>query len=201
MTLSACSNPATSLKVDPPRFDPQQVAKQAIELYDADGDQRLSADELKACPGIARNLRLFDTDSDDHVSDAEIAARVNRWREGGAGLLYLRAVVAFNGIPLPEAEVHFEPEPFLADVLSAASGVSGPDGAVALQPEELPIPEPLQGRPVLPPGLYKVRITHPKMEIPARYNTHSELGCEVSQETANPSTQLVFQLKGKRKRS
>jgi hypothetical protein len=46
------------------------------------------------------------------------------------------------------------------------------------------------------PGIYKVRITHPQLQIHPRYNTRTTLGCEVSSETGNPTARIRFELQG-----
>jgi hypothetical protein len=41
--------------------------------------------------------------------------------------------------------------------------------------------------PLVQPGLYRVEITHPTAKIPAKYNTQSSLGIEIT--SGNPGTE------------
>jgi len=197
LVLSGCHAQPRSLKVDAPDFDAGTAGLKAVEIYDADGDSQLSAKELEACPGIAGHLTFYDSDSDGQVSAEELAARIEQWEERGAGLLPLRCEIKLDGRALAGAKVDLEPEPFLAEALKRASGITGPDGVaeISLQPEELP--EQFKGLPVLAPGLYKVVVTHPRKALPARYNKRTTLGCEVSERTANPSIPVRFLLRSK----
>lgn len=197
VVLSSCRNQSPSLQVSPPNFNAHKSGTRAVDLYDVNGDELLSADELKACPGIAGNIELYDKSGDGQVSADEIAARVQQWVKLGGSFLPLRCTVLLDGRPLPGANLELDPEPLLGDVLKHASGVTGIDGTVevSVKPEE--IPEQLRGLPVVQPGLYKVRITHPKHNLLAKYNTQTSLGCEVSPQTANPSKAVQFVLKSK----
>jgi hypothetical protein len=38
----------------------------------------------------------------------------------------------------------------------------------------------MAGAKLMFPGLYLVEITHPQVQLPARYNTATELGCELN---------------------
>ena len=67
----------------------------------------------------------------------------------------------------------------MADIIKPASGVTGQSGHVEMliAAEDLPPDTPYKGMHM---GLYKVKITHPKRRIPARFNTQTELGQEVA---------------------
>ena len=41
--------------------------------------------------------------------------------------------------------------------------------------------------PLAPPGLYRVEITHPDREIPAKFNSRSTLGLETTVAARNPA--------------
>ena len=192
---AGCHDRSGSLGVGPPRFDARKAAQQAMELYDVDGDALLSSAELEACPAIQQSLTLFDKDSDGQVSAEEFAGRVNDWVAEGSGMVAMRCLVTYNRGPLIDAQVELEPEPFFSDVLKPATGVTGGDGVAYISVGVADKPESFKDLPVVSPGLYKVRVTHPKLNLAARYNTATTLGCEVSQQTAYPHPPPVFKLK------
>jgi hypothetical protein len=90
--------------------------------------------------------------------------------------------VTLNGRPLVEATVTLEPEPFLGDEIKAATGLTNAFGTTSPS-----IPKEERPDPTLPGGahfgIYKVKISKivdGKETIPARYNTETTLGLEVS---------------------
>lgn len=92
----------------------------------------------------------------------------------------LACAVLMNGQPLTGAEVTFEPEPFLGEVIKPATGTTERTGIARMT---------IGG--VTPPsmmvGYYKVRISKKdasgKELLPARYNSKSILGQEVAQDS------------------
>jgi hypothetical protein len=96
-------------------------------------------------------------------------------------VINVRCEVTRGGKPLTGALVTFEPEEFLGDDIRAASGEVAATGLAMLS-----IPKESRPRADYPAGvqlgLYKVKITLPgdEQRIPARYNTHTTLGQEVS---------------------
>ncbi len=162
--------------VKPPDVNADEAAAAAVLEYDEDSDGQLSADELKNLPAI--KLANVDSDNDGRLSAGELAARLRQWTEGRAGILSFHGVVTLDGSPLSDAEVLFEPEPFLGDAVKPAKGTTNRgDVILKIDPELLPADQrTLRG---VHPGLYKVRITHKGMKIPARYNTETVLGQEI----------------------
>jgi hypothetical protein len=162
--------------VKPPDVDADEAAGAAILEYDSNGDGQLSAEELKKLPAI--KLKDVDSDNNGQLSADELAARLRQWTEGRAGILSFHGVVTLDGSPLSDAEVMLDPEPFLGDAVKPAQGTTrSGDVIVKIDPELLPLDQrTLRG---VHPGLYKVRITHPSIKIPARYNTETILGQEI----------------------
>jgi len=195
MLLSGCGNPSPSVQQSSIAFSPSTCGAAAVEVYDLNHDGLLSADELKACPSIESNVARYDSDGDGQLSADEIAEQIGIWRKLGGSYSPLNCVVLLNGRPLSGAKVELEPEPFFAGALESASGVTGFDGIAAVSAAPESIPEKLRGMPLVQLGLYKVRITHPKYKLPTKYNSETELGCEVSPETADPSKLVQFRLK------
>ena len=164
-----------SRRVVSPKIDPDTAATAAIAQYDTDGDSTLSKAE---CKDSSFDFAKWNTNSDGNLNENEIAQRLRLYVDHGVGLIDLICVVKLNGRPLENGKVLFAPEPFLGDTIEAAEGTVDRDGNVMLA-----IPEVVAEDPVLTgirPGLYKVRITHPDVQIPARYNEQTTLVFDAS---------------------
>jgi hypothetical protein len=186
--------------VEQPGINPSAAGSQAMEMYDTNGDGKIAADELDKAPSLKAALPRLDTDSDGGVSADEVAARVNAWKEMRTGLASVRCHVTLDGRPLAGAHVVFEPEAFLGDEIKTAYGDTNQfgDAAPTVPSEDRPDP-------TLPGGvhfgLYQVRITKPangRESLPARYNTETTLGQEVSYDDPGMvNNNMGFALKSK----
>jgi hypothetical protein len=158
--------------------DPEESSTAAIEQYDKNGDSLLDETELEACPALLGALRAYDETNDKKLSQEEIAEQIDYMYQRGAGLTAITSTVLLDGSPLSGAIVKFIPEKFLGDEIKTAQGVtnSAGDASIAIPPDELP--KELRRASLLRVGIYRVEITHPTKEIPAKYNTESELGFE-----------------------
>ena len=89
------------------------------------------------------------------------------------------------------AEVVFEPEGFLGGSVEEGTGTTDMEGVAEMVAEEIVKDDPtLRG---IRASLYKVRITHPDVKLPAKYNDDTELFFELSPiEMIDPPT---FKLK------
>jgi len=164
-----------SRRVVSPEIDPDTAATAAIAQYDTDGDSVLSKAE---CKGSGFDFAKWDTNSDGNLNENEIIQRLRLYADHGTGLMDLMCVVTLNGRPLENGKIVFEPEPFLGDSIEAAEGIIDLDGNVMVA-----IPEIVADDPVLTgirPGLYKVRITHPDVQVPAKSNEETTLGFDAS---------------------
>ncbi|HEX4412109.1 MAG TPA: hypothetical protein VH107_00680 [Lacipirellulaceae bacterium] len=183
-----------------PAINPTQAGKQALEMYDKNGDGLISGSELDASPALKEALPRLDTNGDKGVSADEIAARVNAWKDEHVGLASIRCHVTLDGEPLPGAVVTFEPESFLGAEIKTASGTTNPfgDAAPVIPKEQRPDPK-LPGGIHL--GLYKVRISkvvNGKDIIPTQYNTETTLGQEVANDDpAVKHMNMTFALKSR----
>lgn len=158
-----------------PTVDPAAAAEQAIAAYDADGDGAISKDEAKK--SALSPDRGWDQDGDGSIDQAEIENRLTTYDAMKPGLqLNITCRVLKKRKPLEGAEVVYEPEAFLGEAIPPARGITGPGGNADIVSDEISDPS-LRG---VHTGLYLVRITHPTEEIPAKYNTETELFVELS---------------------
>jgi hypothetical protein len=172
--LAGCSRAPE--RVHPISIDASEAGLAAIEEYDVDGDGRIGADELKRAPSLRAAMANLDTDSDGAVSAEEVAARIRRWQEAKVGLIAgVSCQVIYKGQPLAGATVMFEPEGFLGDSVKACAGTTSKEGRAGLR-----IPDAPHKIPGGSPAFYRIKITSPHVEIPAKYNTQTILGCEIS---------------------
>jgi hypothetical protein len=181
MTLAGCSHRTSVPKLS---FNASKAADAALVEYDANHDGALAGDELAACPGIKDSLPNFDKNGDGRVDADEMKSRFQVWLDSPTRLLKLLCVVRLDGQPLSGATVTFTPEKFMADALLPGDGGTGANGMAGISIET----EDVDGGPSQPTGmrlgLYRVAVTHPSIKIPAKYNSESTLGVEVSPASA-----------------
>jgi hypothetical protein len=194
-SLGSCRNRPS---VKQPNIDASSSGELAIEQYDTNGDGKVAGDELEKAPALKGALMLLDTDGDKGVTADEVAARVKAWKAMQTALTSVRCYITLNGQPLADAQVTFEPESFLGDSIKPATGKTNQLGnaSPSIDREELPSPNIPGG---VHFGLYKVRISkvvNGKETIPARYNTDTVLGQEVSYDDPGmKSNNVAFALK------
>lgn len=188
LAVVGCSGKPSAVTV--PEVDPATAAAEAMKTYDADGNGALSTEELAKCPGMLMKLSAYDIDKNGFVEQAEIAQRLGELFKHNPGATQLNCAVLYRGRPLPDAEVAFEPEQYLGGEIQPARGVTDAAGvaAIGISPEFLP--EHLHRLKALHYGTFKVRVTHPTIALPARFNATTELGYET--ESGNPNVTFVL---------
>ncbi len=162
-------------RVDVPGIDAASAAAAAIGEYDADRDDNISQEECRACPSLNGSFELYDANSDSVLSRDEIETRLQKMLSSGIGRMPCMIIVHAGGRPLVGARVELVPESFLGGALQSGSGVTNDRGIA--KPVTINAPP---GLPGIEFGLYRVRITHDDVQIPAKYNTETELGFELS---------------------
>lgn len=188
IAATGCSNAPARFVA--PEIDIEAAATQAMELYDANGNGSLSKEEMARVPGILARLKAYDLNTNESVEREEIQTQLSRLlnRVGGT---QLSALVFYKGRPLKDATIVMEPEPYLGDQIQKAEAVT--DGAgvaeLAIPPEYTP--EHLRRFKTLHYGTFKVRITHPSISLPAKYNTETTLGYET--EPGKPTVSFSLQ--------
>ncbi len=176
--LIGCSGRHSALH--PPDLDPKAAADQAMILYDNDGDRKLSSEELSASPGLASSVQIYDQDSDGMISDTEIANRLQKFVKRGIALARLSATVTLDNKPLGGAKIRFVPETYLGEDIKIATGTTRKRGSATMAVADEDLPENQQGIRGIHAGTYRVEITHPEMELPAKYNSATTLGYETT---------------------
>jgi len=157
-----------------PSYDVEAMAGAAMAAYDKNGDGALDAAELEACPGLKASLANIDANKDKKLTPDELKARFESYERSGAGAVGYTIRLWLDGAPLTDANVTLTPESFMGSAIGPATGKSNADGAVttyAVGTRELP---------GVPCGVYKIAVTKEGASIPAKYNTQTTLGGEVS---------------------
>jgi len=188
-TLVGCSPAGRPRPVAVPSVDPAAAAELAIKEYDRDGDGRLNANELKACPGILAAKGRYDTDKDQTISNEEIAAMLKSMFDSGVGLIGVHCTVSRGSQPLSGATVRFVPEAFLGDAIKPAVGTTDASGtaAVAIPDDQLPADQ--HGLQSVQPGVYRIEVEHASIRRPAPLR-----GCEINP-AVRGSTDVTIRLK------
>ena len=184
----------------PPKIDASNAAALAMEAYDTDGNGFVEGEELENAPGLRAALTTLDLDKDGKVDENEVAERILAWRSTDVGITTIQCSVMLDGRPLSGASITFDPEEFLGEEIQAATAKTGPLGEFfpLIPKENLPTPTTPVGIQI---GLYKVRVSkvvNGEEQIPAKYNTETVLGQEVSNDDpAIRRHSVVFKLKSK----
>jgi hypothetical protein len=158
------------------------AAAEAMKMYDADGDGKISGDEFNRCPALKAIAK------DGEVTADMISALVAQWQNGAAGRVGAGAIIRNNGKPLVGASVKFVPEKFLGGNVQTATGTTDSKGACAVT-----VPVAAAGEPKgLFLGFYRVEVTKDGESIPAKYNTETTLTAAALNDVNTFSFNLVY---------
>lgn len=160
---------------------PSDAAQVAIARFDKNGNQALDGAELNEVPSIKSALRRIDSNQDNQVSADELASRIQSWRDSKVGMMQVAVAIVMDGQPLAGAEVRITPEEFLGGAIQSASAVTNNAGRAALRISDEP------GGAGVQLGLYRMTVskqTGGKEIIPEKYNSQSELGCEIAMDNS-----------------
>jgi hypothetical protein len=164
-----------------------------MKHYDANHDGALDSSELSRCPALAAVRLTFDTDGDDRLSAEEITGGVRRMFASPT-ICEMACTVTLNGRPLARATVRLRPLEMLGETLPLAEGVTDDQGNVHPTVDAELLPEEFRNLRLMFAGLYRVEITHPRTQLPRRYNNATELGCYVDP-SASHGTSARFDLR------
>jgi hypothetical protein len=184
-SLLGCSGKPGRVTI--PDWDPSGFSSVILAELDKNGDSAIDASELTETPGLASGAKFIDKNSDRKRSHEELEARFTMYRDRRLGLTSKEFRVTYNGRPLVGAEVRF-PEFFLTDVIEPATGTTIVQGIV--QPSI-----PGQELALLRVGYYRVEVTSPNVKLPAKFNTATTLGVEVSPFDDEPMAPATIEIK------
>lgn len=176
--------------VKPPSIDVEAAADGAIAEFDADGDGAISKDE--ACTGMSSLWPRYDQDADGVATRDELKARFEKWTSGDTGMMNLRAEVKYRGQPLDGAVISMTPYEFLGENVLAAEGQTDTYGYAFMAIPKDRLPKSQQLNYGMQVGLYRVSITHPDRNLPARYNDETELSVDLSPSEANTGVRFLL---------
>jgi hypothetical protein len=165
-------------RVKPPRIDVKSASKQAMEMYDANHDGKLSVEELAQCPGVLVSLDRYDANQDKAIDLEEFTQHLTDLLRDGSGATQLGVGVTYQGSPLADAKVVMEPETYLGSDIQTAEGITTSYGQAEVGMPSDKVPAALKSMKLIQYGTFKVRITHPKINLPAKYNSETTLGYE-----------------------
>jgi hypothetical protein len=183
--------------IDPVDIDPFEASRQALTQYDKNGDNMLSDDELTVVAGIAKYKNLYDQDGDGLVSQDEIVNRLKLWSHQGLGIRQLIVLVTLDGRPFPGADIEFVPENYLGPNVKRATGNTDGSGSADLTVAKEDMPAQLAHLPIggVMGGTFKVKVTHPSIDVPALYNKETLLGEEIAFDTIRTRAYVVLKSK------
>ena len=193
--LAAAGCDSSPSRVLPMPID-SDAGQKAVAQLDANHDGKLDAEELAKAPGLLAGMAATLKSNNGAITAEDINARIRQWQDSGAGRVYTRCRVfhvSRTGVkpikkPIVGAEVKLIPESFQGSGLSIGSDTTDQRGIAKVKQASRGGDDPAVG---MSPGFYRVEITK-GAEIPAKYNTATTLGAEVSAETAN--SDKVFEL-------
>ena len=150
-----------------------------MERFDSNGDQIIGQAEWANSPSLASAFADFDSDGDGKIAASDVTGRLLRLSMSDKPLAEVECHVQQEGSPLAGASVRFKPMLAKPAPNWAGEGVTNAQGLAMISLPVDAIPTELQGAKGIPPGVYLVEITHPERQIPARYNSATELGAVV----------------------
>src|SRR3954471_23078024 len=95
LLLAGCGHGSTRIIV--PKWDAEAATERAMSDYDADGNQKLSREELKRSPGLLYALKFFDGDGDGAISVDELKSKLKEMREQQAAIVEAPCSVTRGG--------------------------------------------------------------------------------------------------------
>lgn len=181
-----------------PSLSPTTVAAQALEQYDTNHDGTIEGAELDQVPALKNSLTKLDKNGDQKISADEIAAEVQIWQDNKYPIIQIMCMVSVDGKGLPGATVTFVPEKFMGPDIKPAKATTNTQGQASPSAEGLE----RNGVPLVGAycGFYKVEITRQEggsEQVPARYNTQTQLGQEVGPDVPALAGILPFEWQSK----
>lgn len=169
---------------------PKDAASQALAEYDTNKDGVLDAKELEACPGLLTALKRVDKNGDGRLTADEIADRIAFFQQQDTQP-DVTVEVILDGRPLPGATVTLVPEKFMGPAAKSASAVTNESGIGHLKTDGTNYVQ-------VPCGYYRVQVSKDaqgREVVPAKYNSQTTLGYEVSPDAQGRGTSNTLRLR------
>jgi hypothetical protein len=159
-----------------PTYDAETIAQQALAEYDKNQDGKLDGAELDRCPALKGALAEIDKEKSGFLTAEAIAGRLRDFATSNVAMTAMNCKVLRDGLGVAGVTVTLVPEKFMGDAVKPASGITGPDGIAPLYVSH--------DFPGVSLGFYRVEVSlkdaSGKETLPARYNTNTKLGQEIS---------------------
>lgn len=180
-----CSRGPAAVSI--PKWKPDELAAAVVEKLDKNNDTQVDQREIIDAPGLAFGARFIDANGDGMLSRDELAARFAKYRDSRVGLTSKELRVTYNGQALRGADVRLVPEFFLADVIEPASGTTLGDGVVRPSIAD-------QQTPLVRVGYYRVEVNATNPQLPAKFNSQTSVGVELSPFINEPASSGTIEL-------
>lgn len=128
LVVSVGCGPPRRPRVPAPPVDPEGISRAVVQVADADTDGLLTAAELGRVPGLVPAIAVWDADGDQRLSAAELTAWLAGIHNSRIAITSLSVVVTRQGKPVGGAVVRIVPEPFMSSEVKAAEGTTDADG-------------------------------------------------------------------------
>ena len=171
-------------RIYPQKVDAAKASATAMEMYDANKDGKLDAEELKKVASLAPIAK------DGVLTGDMIKETLKKQAEGVVGRVTWGMRFLRNGKPLASAAIQLVPEKFLGVDLKIEPAKTDANGSAAFTVPTKSVEEP-RG---IPLGFYRIEVTKDGENIPAKYNTETILGVDVTGGQAGniPNVNLVY---------
>jgi hypothetical protein len=167
---------------------PEQTVEKIMASYDANNDSSLDATELEKCPSLKTLLKSMNKGPKGKIAKEELLQKISDMQASQVKMPVVPCNVTLQGVPLADATVTFTLEAFHGSSVEA-TGKTRADGLAEVK----------GGEGVLS-GFYRVSVS--KMvdgveTIPAKFNSASTIGIEVSSQGLGRGGTLDLDLSGR----
>jgi hypothetical protein len=169
-------------RISPPKVKPETAAANAMTLYDANKDGKISGDEFESCSSLKAIAQNGEVTAD------LISAQVAKWQQGKLGRVNVSVMIFHNGKPLAGASVRLMPEKFMGSDIASCTATTDARGGT---PISVPTKDP--GEPQgISPGFYRLEVTKDGENIPAKYNAETTLCLAVLGDVLDRTFNLLY---------
>jgi hypothetical protein len=129
VALAGCSQSGTQLLTAPvPKYDPDAISRAALTEFDKNGSGSIEPAEAQACPALAGAFAAVDANGDKRLTADELRQRVEAYAASATGSVEVGCLVQLDGQPLTGATVTFVPEACMGQAVKPAVGTTNEFG-------------------------------------------------------------------------